>query len=130
MIKQFNTVQEACDYSVQKLVEQGGRCYDVVDGDCMYGDGHGKHCAIGWFLGPDDEDLMKYEGYVRGLSQKFSGRIPQVIKDQVEIFVCLQEFHDDSHSNDRERCRKVLRDNYKIDTSAAHWQQWIDMGAE
>ena len=65
--KQFKTVQEACDYAVEKMVAQQGRCMrEGKDGDetCAYGDGKGNHCAIGWLLDHDDPDLMKYEGSV------------------------------------------------------------------
>jgi len=130
MTKQFNTAQEACDYSVQQIVKQGGRCYDVVNTTCVHGDGHGNHCAIGWLLDPDNEDLMNYRGPVCATAKDFPHKVPQIIKDNVKLFGTLQEFHDEDYSIIREMCRNRLRDNYNIDTSAPHWQQWVDMGAE
>ena len=129
MTKQFRTAQEACDYSVQKLVEQGGRCYDVVNTMCMHGDGQGNHCAIGWLLDPNNKELMGYTSTIRILVDDFQDEIPQIIKDNVKLFGTLQDFHDEDYSIIREMCRDGLRDNYKIDTSAPHWQQWVDMGA-
>ena len=128
MIKQFKTVQEACDYSVQKIVEQGWRC--INDGICAHSDGQGNHCAIGWLLDPDNEDLMNYRGPVCATAKDFPHKVPQIIKDNVKLFGTLQEFHDEDYSIIREMCRNRLRDNYNIDTSAPHWQQWVDMGAE
>jgi hypothetical protein len=53
------TVQQAIDYSLDKLVKQGERCYN--GNDCMYGDEEGNHCAIGWLLDADNKSLM-YNG--------------------------------------------------------------------
>ena len=128
MTKQFNTAQEACDYSVQQIVKQGGRCYDVVDGVCMYSDGQGNHCAIGWLLDPNNKELMNYDESVQDVVEDFPDDVPEVIKDNIDLFSELQRFHDQPNSIIREMCRDGLRYNYKIDTSAPHWQQWIDMG--
>ena len=130
MTKQFKTAQEACDYSVQKLVEQGGRCYNVVDGVCVYGDGHGNHCAIGWLLDPNNKDLMSYAGSFDDLPSSYPDEVPVIIHNNLDLFAALQDFHDKPDSIIREYYRNRLRYNYKIDTSAPHWQQWVDMGAE
>jgi len=130
MTKQFSSAQEACDYSVQKIVEQGGRCYDVVDGVCMYGDGHGNHCAIGWLLDPNNKEFMSYKGSFDDLPPSYPDEVPVIIHNNRDMFAALQDFHDKPGSHAREYYRNRLRDNYKIDTSAPHWQQWVDMGAE
>ena len=130
MTKQFKTAQEACDYSVQKLVEQGERCYDVVDGVCMYGDGHGNHCAIGWLLDPNNKDLMSYAGSFDDLPSSYPDDVPVIIHNNRDLFSELQSFHDAAASHTRENYRNRLRDHHNIDTSAPHWQQWVDMGAK
>ena len=132
MTKQFNTAQEACDYSVKQIVAQGGQCYDVVNttSTCMHGDGQGNHCAIGWLLDPDNKELMNYDLGVQDVVEDFPDDVPQIIKDNLDMFAVLQDFHDEGYSIVREMCRNRLRDNYKIDTSGDHWQQWVDMGAE
>ena len=130
MTKQFNSAQEACDYSVQKLVEQGGRCYDVVDGVCMYGDGHGNHCAIGWLLDPNNKDLMSYAGSFDDLPSSYPDEVPVIIHNNRDLFTELQRFHDEPRSQRREILRDVLRVAHNIDTSGDHWQQWVDVGAE
>ena len=129
MTKQFKTAQEACDYSVQQIVAQGGRCYDVVNTTCMHGDGQGNHCAIGWLLDPDNKELMNYDQGAQDVVEDFPDDVPQIIKDNLDLFYELQSFHDETGSLIREYYRNRLRDNHDIDTSAAHWQQWVDMGA-
>ena len=128
MTKQFKTAQEACDYSVQQIVAQGEQCYNKARGRCLHSDGQGNHCAIGWFLDPDNEVLMNYVQGVRDVVEDFPDNVPEVIKDNIDLFSELQRFHDQPNSIIREMCRDGLRYNYKIDTSAPHWQQWIDMG--
>ena len=128
MIKQFRTAQEACDYSVQQIVAQGGRCYDVVNTTCMHGDGQGNYCAIGWLLDPDNKELMNYDKGVQGVVNEFQDGVPQIIKYHVCLFDGLQKFHDQPGSHNREAYRNRLRDYHDIDTSAPHWQQWVDMG--
>ena len=128
MTKQFKTAQEACDYSVQQIVAQGGRCYDVVNDACVHCDGQGKHCAIGWFLDPDNKKLMNYSESVWHVVDDFPKNVPQIIKDNLDLFYELQSFHDETGSLIREYYRNRLRYDHDIDTSAPHWQQWVDMG--
>ena len=130
MTKQFNSAQEACDYSVQQIVAQGGQCYNVVDDLCMHSDGHGNHCAIGWLLDPNNKKLMGYTSSIRLLVDDFPKNVPQIIKDNRDLFTELQRFHDEPRSQRREILRDVLRVAHNIDTSGDHWQQWVDMGAE
>jgi len=130
MTKQFKTAQEACDYSVKQIVAQGEQCYNKARGRCLHSDGQGNHCAIGWLLDPNNKELMGYTSTIRILVDDFQDEIPQIIKDNLDMFAVLQDFHDEDYSIIREMCRDGLRDNYNIDTSASHWQQWIDMGAE
>ena len=130
MIKQFNTAQEACDYSVQQIVAQGEQCYNKARGRCLHSDGQGNHCAIGWMLDPNNKDLMGCTSTIRILVDDFQDEIPQIIRDHVEVFLWLQGFHDEGYSIVREAYRNRLRYDHNIDTSAPHWQQWVDMGAE
>ena len=130
MTKQFSSAQEACDYSVQKIVEQGGRCYNKARGRCLHSDGQGNHCGIGWLLDPNNKELMNYDGGVQGVVDDFPDDVPQIIKDNLDMFAVLQDFHDATGSQRRESLRDVLRVAHNIDTSAPHWQQWVDMGAE
>jgi len=130
MTKQFKTAQEACDYSVQQIVAQGEQCYNKARGRCLHSDGQGNHCAIGWLLDPNNKELMGYDGGVQGVVDDFPDEIPQIIKDNLDMFTELQRFHDEPRSQRREILRDVLRVAHNIDTSGAHWQQWVDMGEE
>ena len=128
MTKQFKTAQEACDYSVQQIVKQGGQCMN--GGSCAHGDGQGNHCAIGWLLDPDNKALMNYNRGVQDVVDDFPDDVPEIIKDNIDLFSTLQVFHDQPGPLNREASRNELSNDHDIDTSAPHWQQWVDMGAE
>lgn len=123
----FTTVQEACDYAVKKIVEQGKQCANA-DGNCIYDDTQGNHCAIGWLL--SDELLIlssDISGGVRVLISEFGDYVPIMIRENVELFNTLQKFHDSDSKTYRKRIQEQLNEDHAIDTSAPHWQQWIDM---
>ena len=127
--KQFNTVQEACDYAVEKIVSQGGRCFtEGIDGDgvCAYGDGKGNHCAIGWLLDHDDKELMQFEGSVMSLAEE--GLITDLMADNIEVFVVLQDFHDSYEPRFRAKWLHQLA-HYGINTENPAYQKWVDMCA-
>jgi len=124
------TLQEAMDYAVQRMVEQGGRCGSRDRSGnfyCMYGNDEGKHCAVGWLLPKDDRELMAYKGVARALVCRYADRVPAVVRENVETMTYLQDFHDARYRGGRERRRKELS-RLGIDTSGPHWQAWIDMG--
>ena len=119
------TVQEACDYAVKKIVEQGCRCVGVMDVTecCLYEDGKGNHCAIGHLL-PKDSKLMKLIGGVNDLFE--SSSCPQLIKENLVVFSYLQAFHDGIEIGIQYNAKKALED-YGIDTSGEHWNRWVEM---
>ena len=131
MTKQFDintaTVQEACDYALAKIVEQGGRCYDDYEDYCLYSDNSGKHCAVGWLLPHDDEDLMEYGGTVDWLIVDYPYKVPSLIEKKVLTFRVLQKFHDTRLSSVRKQRIEDLQQK-GIDTSAPQYQQWVEMG--
>lgn len=118
------SLDEACQYAVKKIVEQGGRC--LGNTGCAYGDRQGNHCAVGWLLDETDQGLMGYPG---GIGDLF-GLVPALIRNNMRAFQRLQAFHDSKEANWRVHYCRALQDEYDIDTSGPHWQQWIDMGAE
>lgn len=120
------TVQEACDYAVAKIVEQGGRCYDKYTECCLYGD-RDKHCAIGWLLPHDDKELMQYDDGVGNLVFNYPEKVPSLIVDNIDVFRVLQELHDTKFSNSRNEHIEQLQQK-GIDTSAPQYQQWVEMG--
>ena len=117
------TVQQAIEYSLDKLVQQGERCRDGHV--CTYGDGEGNHCAVGWLLDARAEALMRYEGSVREIAGKFS--IPELIKNNIEVFSLLQAFHDDARGHGR---RNILNRLSELDVDISHpnFQAWVDLG--
>jgi hypothetical protein len=117
------TVQQAIDYSLDKLVKQGKRCAN--GNDCMYGDGEGNHCAIGWLLDADNKSLMNDGGSVTGLADVRT--VPKLIINNQETFLILQGFHDAESLQEREHNRGYL-ESHGIDTSHPNFQAWIDLG--
>lgn len=120
------TVQEACDYAVFKIVEQGERCLSN-GGSCAYSDRHGSHCAVGWLLDTTHPNLMNYSGSVRGLIREHEELVPEVIKQNTSLFVILQMFHDVASQADRKEALVGLNDK-GINTDAPQYKQWVEMG--
>jgi hypothetical protein len=118
------TVQQAIDYSLDKLVKQGKRCME--GSNCVYGDGEGKHCAIGWLLNSGDIALMAYEESVMGLV-KYCHCVPDLIIRNADTFHSFQRFHDESTKGDREIQLHELT-AAGIDTSHPNFQAWLDLG--
>lgn len=117
------TVQEACDYAVYKIAEQGKRCIKESSDMCLYSDGEGNHCAIGWLLDHEDKELMEVEGSVRGIIKDFEDRIPKLIRQHLYQFTALQELHD---AGPYEREFMLTRlEEVGIDTSKPQYEQWL-----
>lgn len=119
------TLQEAMDYSMKKLVEQGIQCRDVI-GNCVYGDDKENHCAVGWLLDHDNETLMSFVGSVYELDHEYNSILPKIISENLDAFNRLQSIHDAVGSAVR-RAHTRLQKQHNIDTSGDHWQQWIDL---
>ena len=119
----MNELQEACDYAVLKIVEQGGWCVDDKD-ICVHQSGE-RHCVIGWLLDHDDPFLMQTRTTIGNLCTHVPSKIPNVIKDNLDTFVYLQLFHDAGNREAKEAVLKGLSE--KIDTSAPQYQQWVEL---
>jgi hypothetical protein len=120
------TVQQAIEYSLDKLVKQGKRCMDSSN-ECAYGDGEGNHCAIGWLLDADNKGLMKLEGSVADLTLNYCRYVPRLIINNQETFNTYQSFHDAHYEYERIKHRGKL-ESLGIDTSHPNFQAWIDLG--
>lgn len=102
------TLGEAVNFALGKIVEQGGRCLKVAgwcdNPICAYGNGDGKHCAVGWLLDEDNDTLMSSDFSVEAMAtgrsmksidrKRFEGLIPELICDNVDVFKELQHLHD------------------------------------
>ena len=121
------TLQEACDYAVFKIVEQGGQCLSGKN-NCVYGDGNGNHCAVGWLLDNSDEQLMNCGDAVIELCNVYSDEIPSVIHNNIVAFDRLQGFHDAESVISRANNLGLL--SKSINTTAPQYQQWVEMGVQ
>lgn len=124
------SLQEAMDYAINKLVEQGGRCIGRND-RCVYGNDKGHHCAVGWLLDEDHEDLMRLTGGVLGLLGGFDEDVPELIEIEHLAFQAFQSLHD-SHFKDGESGRvdflTILRREHGVDTTTnPNWHRWVEM---
>jgi hypothetical protein len=128
------TVQQLCDYAMEKIVKQGKQCLipsSVTEMKvCAYSDGAGNHCAVGWLLDEDDSALMGAKGGVWCLVESSLVRnIPEAIKTHIELFLLLQSFHDDKTRDGRQA--KLFRLWQYIDTKTnPAYQQWVGMGKD
>jgi hypothetical protein len=126
------TVSELCNYSVQKIVEQGGRCIDGAG--CAYGNKKNtKHCGIGWLLDENKPHLMDFLYPLSILVQKYSDELPIALLAFTKIFKYLQFFHDDRYQYDREiELNRFLLEaknaGVTVDVSGPWWEKWIKMG--
>lgn len=120
------SLQEACDYAVKKIVEQGEMsiCSDNI---CVYENSNGSRCAVGWLI--DDAEVRKFSGSLSSLlSSKHYDKLPKIFKDEHNqyVFGLLQLFHDLK--------TKLLRADYLeqlstcIDTSNPVYASWVQMG--
>ena len=124
------SLQEAMDYAINKIVEQGGRCMGRSD-RCAYGNDEGHHCAVGWLLDEDSEELMSYKGGVGELLGMFEEDVPELICTEHRAFEDFQNLHD-SEFKDGESGRvdflTILRREHGIDvTTNPNWHRWVEM---
>ena len=130
------TMQQLCDYAIQKMVEQGERCGvagspETITGafNCAYGIGE-KHCGIGWMLDPTNKRVMDYLGDVESLNYILPEIVPRAIKDNLEFAKEFQTLHDEPRQSVRTEILSTLHYDYKLDISNPAYQQWVGMGDE
>ena len=120
------TLQQAMDYSINKLVEQGRRCR--IANECAYGNSKGQHCAVGWLLDEDNDDLMNAEGSIGLLMTDHRAALPKLMLENEAAFREFQNFHDSELR--RYRSHLLLEiEGYGIDVDAnPNWKKWVEMG--
>jgi hypothetical protein len=119
------TVQEAIEYSLDKLIQQGKRCMLGSGMGCAYADREGNHCAIGWLLDSKNENLMGFRGSAEDIS-RVNG-VPLLIGEYAKVFNLFQSFHDAQTKNERLMCMNSLME-YGINVSSINFQAWADLG--
>ena len=126
------SVQELCDFAVERIVVQGERSGFLTVMNlfvCTYGKkGANAHCGIGWMLDPDNPELMGFPRGLLKLLSKFPDQVPQGIKENIPLFMEFQKFHDVAWSAKRAQILLVLHLNYGLNTDNPAYQQWVDMG--
>lgn len=116
------SVQEACDFAMSKITEQGSQCTNL-SGSCLYSN-KGKHCSVGWLLDENNPELMQYSGTVNGLVYTFPDAVPELLKKNINLFRSLQELHDTSSIQGRKKAIHMLAKF--IDTTVEpHWNNWV-----
>ena len=120
------TVQEACDYSVRKIVAQGGQALNASKG-CIYKSNEGKRCAIGWLMNDTNPEAFIFSGGLHVMGDRYPETLPAVVLDNVAIFRLLQYFHD-SPARSVRIATKLKLNVAGVDTSAEHWREWLTMG--
>lgn len=118
------TIQQACDYAVLKIVEQGEQALD--DQGCCYATEDGKHCALGWLLDENNDKYMKTAGTIDVLLDNFKD-LPEFFREHQHVLRALQRFHDACAMKNRMSNVQSVR-GHGIDTTAPQWQQWVEMG--
>ena len=120
------TLQELFDYAIVKLVEQGKQCSAATF--CLYADGKGNHCGIGWLLDEDNSKLMAARKTIRNLaSSEFDACIPIAILHNLDAAEDFQDLHDFSGIDEIDKLLLALEDK-GIDTNTnPAYQQWVDM---
>jgi hypothetical protein len=138
------SIQEVCDWVMAKLVEQGTPCNNV-DGLCVYANGKGEHCAVGWVMKdlglPLESAFWSTEGSVEtliawleevDLSSKLSleeGELLSFLSKWEEVLNVLQQVHDAEHIfQDTLIPGSYLELNsLGIDTSGSDWTTWEEL---
>ena len=120
------TLQEAADYAVAKIVQQGERCgYRDINNrfKCLYRQKE-KRCVIGWMLDEENPVFMRqYAIYDVFLGD--SEELPQIItEDNISFFVELQKFHD-SEPNKRLDVLESMKS--WIDITPPQYKAWVNM---
>jgi hypothetical protein len=135
--------QELCDYSIQKIVEQGKRCgYISTNDTCVYfrcayqaeehklcGPPKILHCAIGYLLDENNEKLMNRKGNSTYLIENYAEQIPAALVRNKRKTRLLQIVHDAAKKQQRRYyIDRLTQDG--VDTSGPHWNAWVELGVE
>lgn len=127
----------AVHYALKKIVQQGKSCIDPdtendVFPTCLYKSIDGKsHCAVGWLLNESDETAMSFMGSIDSLCGDHPNSVPEIIRENVEVFELLQRFHDKQYKRDRLFTFGLIKENFpELIGRSKNWQKWIDMGKQ
>jgi hypothetical protein len=114
------TIQQVSDEIAGKLIKQGKRCIQGDNGRCVYGDGLGNHCGIGWLLDASNDSIMGNWRGVQCLSNSSIdlGINDAFIREHYGVLGWIQDLHD---SPQYRHGGKVTSLNLDA------WQPWFDL---
>ena len=123
------SLQQVSDAIAGKVIGQGGRCMsgDTENSSCVYGDGKGKHCAIGWLIS-ESSPLMQHGCSLEPLIELSAFDLEpnrEFILNNIDALHRIQILHDCPHDRAK-RVELIIRD-YDLNMDA--WSEWIEMGA-
>ena len=96
---------------IEALIKQGTRCVRANTDICLYDDGNGKHCAVGFIVPPEwdvsdiDSDVAEMidlieETRIDAVQRSETTDILDWMRDHLEVLLCLQMIHDYDESAD------------------------------
>ena len=123
------TLQEAADYCVKKIVEQGGPCHN--GNWCKYyrEKPDGEHrCVLGWAM-PLKMAQENLEFAIHEMFEAEIERLPAVVRNNQRVWYLLQAFHDQAFNPNaypelRNNDMLVELDKAGLDVNGDHWRQW------
>lgn len=122
------TLQEAFDFAVTKIVEQGCRAMMDAGHRCAYLNSEGHRCAASWLLDETNKRMMKENVRVTDLVHEYEDDVPKLMLNNSLAFDYLQLFHDQPYSHERIIISNELTERFDIDTTGKPWKDWIEMG--
>lgn len=108
---------------LQAIINQGGQC--LFNGQCVYGNGQGHHCAIGWLLPENDTQLMDYGGDLESLVIEDISLGPNdaFIRNNVKTLARFQQIHDvDTGFAFNSACDFILEKFPELDPLILKWK--------
>ena len=120
------TLQQVSDEIAAALIKQGKQCVDD-EGNFVYRDNEGNHCAIGHLLEPNSKTM--------GSTDILVGILAEFDDDEIGVnndFLCIhidplcyiQSIHDTTSQKTALRYLMMLEQHYSLDISA--WSEWIE----
>lgn len=120
-------LHDALVYATKKLVQQKHQCEN--NAHCLYIDGKGNHCAIGWLLiDKDHPEIARFTGDVYTLCHAFPESVPEVVHENDDLFAIFQQFHDADTARSRAHILQELRDHSNLPLDEPCFDAWVKLG--
>jgi hypothetical protein len=115
------TLQQVSNEIAGRLIKQGKKCTANDDNSCVYGDGEGNHCGIGWLLDSTSKEVMSFVGNITSLltDHDHLGINDAFLREHQSILGDIQLLHD----MPRDLHARANLDSLNLDA----WQPWFDL---